>query len=94
MTFLIRNLTVDDEAKWDDFVEQSSASFYHLTKWRHLIKKVFGHDSYYLYAVDDIEAIKGILPLIRLKSHLFGDFLVSMPYFNYGGAVAVDEDVE
>ncbi len=94
MTILIRNLTVDDEPKWDDFVEQSSASFYHLAKWRHLIKKVFGHSSHYLYAVDDAEIIKGILPLIRLKSHLFGDFLVSMPYFNYGGAIAVDEGVE
>ena len=30
----------------------------------------------------------GVLPLVRLKSALFGDFMVSLPYFNYGGVLA------
>ena len=44
--------------------------------------------AYYFVAKDKDRCIVGVLPLIRLKSRLFGDFLVSMPYFNYGGAVA------
>lgn len=32
--------------------------------------------------------------MIRLKSTLFGDYMVSMPYFNYGGAVAETATVE
>ncbi len=32
--------------------------------------------------------IVGILPLVRLKSRLFGDLFVSMPYFQRGGALA------
>ena len=37
--------------------------------------------------------VVGISPLIQLKSVLFGNFLVSMPYFNYGGIVADRHDV-
>jgi len=82
------------EAEWDEFVRRSGASIYHFANWRHLIKDVFGHDSYYLYARNNANEIIGILPLIRLKSFLFGDFLVSMPYFNYGGIAALSVEVE
>ena len=34
------------------------------------------------------EKVIGIFPLVQLKSLLFGNFLISMPYFNYGGVVA------
>jgi serine/alanine adding enzyme len=34
-----------------------------------------------------------VLPLVRLKTRLFGDYLVSMPYFNYGGALTVNDAV-
>jgi FemAB-related protein (PEP-CTERM system-associated) len=36
----------------------------------------------------------GVLPLVRLKSLLFGDFVVSMPYLTYGGVVADDRETE
>lgn len=82
-------------ARWNQYVDKRpAASIYHRTEWRSLINGTFGHQSYYLYAEDTENNIKGILPLIRLKSHLFGDFLVSMPYFNYGGAVGDNADIE
>jgi FemAB-related protein (PEP-CTERM system-associated) len=37
--------------------------------------------------------IVGILPLVRLKSLLFGNFMVSCPYFNYGGICANNDEV-
>jgi FemAB-related protein (PEP-CTERM system-associated) len=32
--------------------------------------------------------MRGILPVVRLRSRLFGDFGVALPFFNYGGALA------
>ncbi|MEJ2452249.1 MAG: FemAB family PEP-CTERM system-associated protein, partial [Gammaproteobacteria bacterium] len=61
---------------------------------RDVIKKTFGHDGYYLYAINKNGIVKGILPLILMKSRLFGKFFVSMPYFNYGGAIADHPDIE
>jgi len=89
-------LNTGDEASWNQYViNNPAASLYHRTEWRKLIKDTFGHESIYLLARDSSNNnIKGILPLIRLKSRLFGDFLVSMPYFNYGGAIADNPAIE
>lgn len=38
--------------------------------------------------------IAGILPLIHLKSFAFGNQLISMPFFDAGGVLADDVDVE
>lgn len=74
--------------EWNQYVESNpSASLYHRAEWRTLIQEVFGHECYYFYARQDKKFV-GILPLVRLNSRLFGDFMVSMPYFNYGGAIA------
>jgi FemAB-related protein (PEP-CTERM system-associated) len=35
----------------------------------------------------------GVLPLVRVKSSLFGHFLVSMPFVNYGGPLGAVEPV-
>ncbi len=52
--------------------------------------------AYYLLAENEgsnIESgIAGILPLVHIKSILFGNSLVSMPFLNYGGVLT--EDVE
>lgn len=73
---------------WDRFVcRQPAASVYHLAAWRDVITSVFGRETYYL-AAEDQGVLSGILPLVRLKSLVFGDFLVSLPYVNYGGVLA------
>ena len=78
---------------WDRYVRgHAAASVYHLGAWRELIESVFGRETHYLVAENDNEII-GVLPLVRLKSLLFGDFLVSMPYVSYGGILADDEAV-
>lgn len=85
-----------DEAAWDAYVARHpSASIYHLSSWRRLIADWYGHQAHHCYARDtNTGGIVGVLPLIRLRSLLFGDYLVSMPYFNYGGAIADSADVE
>jgi serine/alanine adding enzyme len=53
-----------------------------------VIERVFGRETLYLLARDAGGAVRGVLPLVQLKSRLFGNFLVSVPYFNYGGVLA------
>ncbi len=48
------------------------------------------HRPYYLEAVRG-ERTVGVLPLAYVSSFLFGRFLVSLPYLNYGGVLAEDE---
>jgi FemAB-related protein (PEP-CTERM system-associated) len=38
--------------------------------------------------------IVGILPIVQLNSLLFGNFMVSVPYFNYGGVCSDDIEVQ
>lgn len=81
--------------RWDAFArEHPFGSIYHLSRWRGLVESEFGHRSTYLRAQDEAGRLTGLLPLVRLRSRLFGDFHVSLPYFNYGGAIGIDEDVE
>jgi len=80
-------------AAWDSYVEQHRrASVYHLSCWRDIIKRVFRRNTYYLTASSD-SRIVGVLPLVRLRSLAFGDFLISMPYLNYGGVLSDTDEV-
>lgn len=83
-----------DRTAWDAFVDVTpNATPYHRSEFRDLIEKVFGHPTYYLSALTAEGGVCGVLPLVRLRSRLFGDFMVSMPYFNYGGALATESSV-
>lgn len=78
-----------DHVLWDQFVlEHPQASGYHALAWRNVIDKVFGHPTYYLMAKDHGGVVRGVLPLVLTKSPLFGCFLTSLAFFNYGGIVA------
>lgn len=80
-------------AEWDTFVEHHPQStLYHRSVWHGVIHDVFGHEIIRL-ATRDATGLSGVLPLVRLRSRLFGDYLVSMPYFNYGGALARSESL-
>ena len=63
------------------------ATGYHLTSWMRVIERAFGHRTRYLVAESD-GAIAGLLPLVFFESRIFGRFVVSMPFLNYGGVVA------
>ena len=76
--------------RWDVFVHQCpEASFFHRAGWQTLLRDVFRHDSHFLYA-EDGGAIVGVLPLGHVKSRLFGNALVSLPFGVYGGVAASD----
>lgn len=80
-----------DADRWDRFVESCpEATFFHRSGWRTIIENVFGHEAHYLMA-ESSEGIEAVLPLGRIKSRLFGDALISVPFGVYGGAAAHDE---
>ena len=87
----IKQLTHESEA-WNRYVQESDmTTLYHLAGWKRVLEKTFGHATYYLYARKNGH-IMGLLPLVFLKSMLFGKFMVSLPFFNYAGVIAEDDD--
>ncbi|HKR09478.1 MAG TPA: FemAB family XrtA/PEP-CTERM system-associated protein [Gemmatimonadaceae bacterium] len=74
------------EQEWDEFAAtQNGFTHFHRLRWRTVIEKVFGHRCAYLAARDPAGKLIGILPLVHVRSVLFGNYLVSMPFVNYGG---------
>jgi len=87
--YTVHALTKDKFQQWDAYVaKHEQASVYHLTAWKTLIEQTFGHQCDYFYALNAQGECCGILPSVNLNSRLFGNYIVSMPYFNYGGALA------
>jgi FemAB-related protein (PEP-CTERM system-associated) len=87
----VRVTLVDDAeaSEWDSYVASSeNAEIYHLFAWKRHFESVFGHDCYYLIARDDKAQTVGVLPLVHQSSRLFGNFLISVPCFNYCGILA------
>jgi len=75
-------------SQWDKYVKtHQQASFFHLSGWQTVIEKSFNHPCYFLYAEKD-GSICGVLPLVEVKSSLFGHALISTPFCVYGGAIA------
>jgi FemAB-related protein (PEP-CTERM system-associated) len=78
--------------QWDDFVAGvPEGSLFHLIGWKNAVERTYGHKSHYIMAMEGDE-IRGILPLIEMKSRLFGHSLVSVPYGVYGGIAACDAE--
>ncbi|MDO8770446.1 MAG: FemAB family PEP-CTERM system-associated protein [Burkholderiaceae bacterium] len=74
---------------WDEFVMACpEATFFHRAGWQKIVRDVFRHDTYFLYAMAE-GRIQGVLPLGHVKSWLFGNSLVSLPFAVYGGIAAL-----
>src|SRR5690349_5818770 len=77
-----------DKTAWQDYVHRSpNASSCHILEWRDVLASTFGHKPHYLIARDS-GAVTGVLPLVEMRSLLFGHFFVSLPFLNYGGILA------
>jgi FemAB-related protein (PEP-CTERM system-associated) len=90
----VHPVAAEDAAEWDGFVRDCPGwTPYHLYAWRHVIESVHGHRCHYLGARAAGGELRGVLPLVRVRSRLFGHFLMSMPYLNYGGPLGSGEAV-
>ena len=80
---------------WNEFVEsQSHANIYHRYEFKDIVEKSFGHRTLYLAALDERGTICGVLPATYSRSCLFGRYLTSNAFFNYGGPLAINAEVE
>ena len=81
-------------AEWDACVRAVPGwTHFHLYGWRGVMEKVFGHECVYLAARDGAGVLVGVLPLVRVRSLVFGHYLVSMPFVNYGGPLGTTDAV-
>lgn len=72
--------------EWDRFVRgRPDATYCHLVGWQAVIEETFGHETVYLAAASSSGELAGVLPMVWVRSRLFGRFLVSMPFLNSGG---------
>lgn len=72
---------------WDAYIHAiPDGTVCHLYGWREVIEHAYGHRTFYLAATEHGH-IRGVLPLVLMRSRLFGRHLVSMPYMDYGGIV-------
>jgi FemAB-related protein (PEP-CTERM system-associated) len=91
---------------WDLYVQSHPCStLYHLSGWLRVIQQTYGHETYYLTAFKADENINpvdkenqscvvGILPLVHMEHFLFGNSLLSIPFFDFGGILADNDQAE
>jgi serine/alanine adding enzyme len=78
-------------AAWDDYARrQAGFTHFHLYGWKRVMEQALGHETLYLGARGQAGTLEGILPLVRVRSLVFGHYLVSMPFLNYGGPLGSD----
>jgi len=81
----------DSDARWDEVVTGfSQSTFCHLAGWRHVMADALGHESWHWVVIDGDDRPVGALPLTRVRSRLFGDYLLSMPFMSYGGPIGTE----
>ena len=92
MAATTRALTPGHVPAWNAFAAaHPHGTFFHRAAWADVIHKAFGHTPHYLLAERD-GAVVGVLPLVRVKTLLFGDSLQSTPFCVYGGPLAADAE--
>ncbi len=88
----VRPFRDGDGQGWDDFVLSCPAgTVFHLSAWKRVIERAFGHRTHYLIARRG-PAVTGVLPLTHVKSLMFGSSLISNAYGVYGGPIAEDAE--
>jgi FemAB-related protein (PEP-CTERM system-associated) len=88
----VRPFQPDDSGRWDDFVRDCAVgTFFHLSPWRRVIERAFGHRTYYLVA-ERGGNVTGVLPLTHVKSALFGSSLIANAFAVQGGPIAADAE--
>lgn len=90
-TCLISAVSAEDAGGWNAYVAgHQAATFFHRFEWGSVIEKTYGHRPVFLMAKSADGVVTGILPLIHVKTTLFGSALISTA-FTVGGGVLADD---
>lgn len=88
---MTESITVErcsDQTAWDAFVERNGGPPSTRWGWGNAVE-TYGHDRRYLAARADGDIV-GVLPLFRIRSWLFDDALVSVPFTSRGSLIVDD----
>ncbi len=81
--------------EWNAYVAAHPAGHFYLrADFLADIAALGRHTPHYIAARDKDDNLCGVLPLVEMRSRLFGHFAVSVPYFNYGGALGDTPEIE
>jgi FemAB-related protein (PEP-CTERM system-associated) len=90
MDLAIVSFSDDDKDLWNGWVASNPwASFYHLWEWGEVLCRTYQYPRYYL-GVKRGHDILAVLPLIYIRSRIFANKLVSVPFAEYGGPLLRD----
>lgn len=77
---------------WDSYVStHPDSSFFHLSGWESVFQQAFNHRTHYIGVYSNQE-LRGVLPLVHVKSILFGNYLSSLPFCSNCGVLASDNE--
>jgi FemAB-related protein (PEP-CTERM system-associated) len=101
MAIKVQSLSVASAQDWDRYVRANGhATAYHLSGWSRVIEKTYGHKTYLMAAIrenaenqpnrrDNLDIV-GILPIVKMRDIMLSTSLISMPFCDFGGAIAND----
>jgi len=89
-------VVLDDMTEWDSFVESSShGTIYHTSSWMDVITKTFPHIKGQVIGVRKKDGtLLGGIPVYKVKSFVFGNHIVSVPFALFGGPISKDISTE
>lgn len=83
-------MNLASQAEWDAFVEaHPDATLFHLSAWATVIGRTFGHPVYLLAERREGKLV-AVLPLVEVRTRLFGHALISTAFCVGGGPLAND----
>ena len=92
--YTIEKVKYSDKVSWDDYVHNSPrGNLYYTFEYREIIISTYGFDPYYLIAKKG-DIIVGIFPIFYVKLKLFGNYMVSIPFCDYGGPIGDTREIE
>jgi serine/alanine adding enzyme len=81
----------NDREDWQAFASRhAECGLYHHIGWKDAIESAYGHHAPYLIARTDGQ-VTGVLPLVVVRSRLFGSSLSSLPFVDFAGVAAADQ---
>lgn len=82
-------------AEWDEFVESMpGATLAHAAGWAAVMREGYRLEPVFLGARGEGGTLRGVLPLVRFHTLGGRRELVSMPFLDTGGILALDEEAE
>ncbi|CAD6492121.1 MAG: Acetyltransferase (GNAT) domain protein [Candidatus Argoarchaeum ethanivorans] len=85
--FEVQPLRREDYEEWNKFAKvHKNATIFHTIEWKKVLEETFGYKPAYLVTKNSEGEIVGISPAFSVKT-LFGNVIVSQPFFEYGGPI-------